>query len=445
MRDDIPLTSLMVDPENPRLEVQSGSREAVRELFKMHEKKMLRLAEDISDRGCLSPLEKIGVSESSEHKGRFVVREGNRRVAALMALNNPDLVKGILTGKGPEKLRAISVAYLAKKPADTLECEVLSSDELQQWITLRHTGENEGAGLVPWGPIEQGRYLERSSGRKAVELQFIDRYVQHTQGDTAAADRVRHVPTSTLRRLLSSTPVRKKLGITIDDKGWAYSDYPPDEIHKWLGRVILDLAEGRTNVRDLNTTKQMTDYIDSFSAHELPNPTKALKAAIPVEPIGPIGMAQPSPSKRGKRKAKSWAIKELKIRPVLSRLKDIIEELEAISIERAPNIHAVMLRVFVELATVDYLTSQKLTVPPDKGKDATLKARINHAARHLGSLGKLSNADVTATNKMTANPRFYSTHTLQQFVHNPSFHPSPSDLAPMWKNFGPFLAAMQDR
>lgn len=445
MREDIPLTKLMVDPENPRLEIQPTSRDAVRELFKSHTKKMMRLAEDIVTRGRLSPLEKIGASPSREHKGRYIVGEGNRRVAALMALHNPDLVKGVLPGKGHDKLRQLSTAFLGKNPADMLECEVLPIEELQPWIALRHTGENEGAGLVPWGATEQGRYLERTAGKKAIELQFIDRYVEHTQGDAAAADRARKVPTTTLKRLLESKPVRDRLGITINDAGWAYSDYPGDELHKWLRRVIEDLSNGKVNARDLNKTKQMTDYIDSFGAHELPEAGKALKQPIPVEPVGKAATPPVSKKETKGSKRKPWSLRELKIRPTQTRLRDIVQELEQVSVERAPNIHGVMLRVFVELSTDDYLSHHKIVVPPDDGSEVTLKARINAAAAHLQKAGKLTKNEVTATNKMTAHARFYSTQTLNQFLHNQNLHPSPSDVIAMWKNLGPYLAKTQER
>jgi hypothetical protein len=445
MREDISLTKLMVDPENPRLEVQPSSRDAVRELFKSHQKKMMRLAEDISTRGRLSPLEKIGASPSREHKGRYLVGEGNRRVAALMALYSPDLVKGVLSGKGHDKLRQLSATYLTKGPSDLIECEVLPVEELQPWIALRHTGENEGAGLVPWGATEQGRYLERTAGRKAIELQFIDRYIEHMQGDAAAADRAKKVPATTLKRLLESKPVRDRLGITVNDAGWAYSDYPTEELLKWLRRVIDDISKGKVNARDLNKTKQMTDYIDSFEAHELPDTSKALKQPIPVEPVGKAATSQVSKKETKGPKPKPWSLRELKIRPAQVRLQDIIRELEQVSLERAPNIHGVMLRVFVELSTDDYLTHHKIVIAPDDGDRVTLKARINAAATHLQKSGQLTKNEMTAVNKMTAHARFYSTQTLNQFVHNQSLHPSPSDVIAMWKNLGPYLAKMQDR
>src|SRR5438552_3465736 len=123
MRQDIALTALILDTDNPRLEIQQNHRDAVRELFRTEPKKMLRLAEDIEQHGMLNPLEKVGASPSEEHDGRYVVHEGNRRVAALLALQTPDLVAGAINEAGQKRIRGLSVRYLKVQPVEQVECE----------------------------------------------------------------------------------------------------------------------------------------------------------------------------------------------------------------------------------------------------------------------------------------------------------------------------------
>lgn len=180
-----------------------------------------------------------------------------------MALHNPEILKGAVPAKTEQAMKDLSRQFLAGSPFTKVECAILDSAELQPWITLRHTGENDGAGLVGWGMAEQGRWIERTTGKKALELQFVDRYIEHTRGDAAEAERARNVPPSTLRRFIKATPVRERLGISINESDWAYSDYPPDEMHKWLRRVVHDLSTGRKKVTDLYTNKQMV----SISTH----------------------------------------------------------------------------------------------------------------------------------------------------------------------------------
>ena len=275
-------------------------------------------------------------------------------------------------------------------------------------------------------------------------MQFIDRYADLTRGDPKEADIAKNLRISTFKRLLDSPKVRERFGVSIRDDGWAESDYPPEEMFKWMRKVLRDITSGQITSRKLNNTKQMIDYIDSFARHELPDPESALRQPIPVEPVEKAQPPKTSKKEARPAKPRSWSVRDLKLAPSHSRLRDMVHELEQIPPSKAPNVHGVMMRVFVELATDEYISRTKLKVPADKGgDDSTLKARINAAAAHLGKAGKLTTRELTAVQKMTSNVRFYSTQTLNQFVHNEAMHPSPSDVEAMWKNLGPYLAAMQ--
>ena len=443
MRADLDLTQLMVDPENPRMEIQTNSREALRELFRSDRAGMLELARDISERGRISPLEKIGVFESMKHRKRYIVAEGNRRIAALIALNTPDVLKGAISSSAMTRLRTLSRDFLKKNPPDLVECEILPKQELHQWMALRHTAAGP-RGLLRWGSKEQQRFLERTGSRKSIEMQFLDFYSDFTRGNIYEAERAASVPLSTFRRLLDSTDVRNRLGIDVSAEGVALSAFPADETFKWLRKVVHDLAGKVRTSRNLNTTVHMLQYLETFSEHELPNEETALREPVPIEPLAKA--PETSTSKRVRTPARrSWSLRQLKLRPIKPRLTEIVEELEQVSIDRAPNIHGILLRVLVELATDDYLKHRDITVSGSKSAEPTLKEKVNAAAKDLASRNKLSNSELTVVQKMTANERLYSTHTLHQFVHNDSLHPSPRDVEAMWKNLGTYLVKMQER
>lgn len=443
MRQDIPIADLLLDKANPRLEVQAGSREAARALFSSGGKKMIRLAEEIVNRHGLSPLEKIGVVQVGSAPARYVVFEGNRRVASLQALHDPDIIKGVLPAPSFKRLKDLSARFLANDPIESVECEVLPEAELQHWMALRHTGENEGAGVVGWGTEEQARFLERTKGRRAIELQFLERYLDYTQGDEVARARAKKAPITTLKRLLESAPVRDRLGISIDADGLARSKYPPDEVHKWLGKVIDDLAARRVTARTLNKTAQMVDYIDSFSAHELPDATKALPNPLLVQPVG--GAAQAKAPRSGTRRSSpaAWSIKALRIDPASPRLKELIREIEKLPlIEKCPNVHAVVFRVFLELATEDYVVRNRVQVPAEKDGRVTLRRKIAEVASHLNAAGLLTNNAMTAAQRATSKGAFLGTTDLNQWLHNPEFFPSAGDVTTLWKNLAPYLSAL---
>jgi hypothetical protein len=443
MKQKIPVTALLLDARNPRMEVQPGHRDAIRALFAADAKQMLNLAEDIVQNG-LNPVESIGASPGPGD--RFTIREGNRRVAALCALCSPDLVKGVVSPAAEKTLRALAKAFGTKEPEKEIECEVLPADEWDHWVTLRHTGANEGRGLVPWGPTEKARYLHRAgAGKKAVELQFLDWYANATGEDQAEQSVLKAVPVTNLRRLLEDSGVRKRLGISVED-GLAFSAYPPGEMFKWARRVVHDLGEKKIAVRDIYDSTKMGEYLDKFSKHELPDPATALAAPVPIEPVDG-GPSQFKPKKPKKRPPKAWSVRELGISPDHSRLRDIIAELQKLPIEAYPNIHSVMLRVFGEMTVEDYLDHHKIQWPVDPrlGRP-TFATKVAAAANHLESTGGMRKAQLVPARKLTGTKSpLGSALSLHQFVHNKNVHPSPGEVTSLWKNIGPFIAKLHER
>lgn len=440
MRQEIEVTALLLDITNPRMEEQPGHRDAIRALFTEYPKDMVNLAEDIGI-NRLNPLENLGVSPFG--KDRYLVREGNRRVAVLCVLYSPDLVKGVLTGSLYKRLRGLSEKFLAN-PIEKVECEVLPEDQWSHWITLRHTGPNEGRGLVSWGAVEKARYLHRTgAGKKAIELQFIDWYKAATETDEGEQSLLRKVPASNLKRLLDDSGVRKRFGITLQN-GLVFSAYPPDEIFKWARRIVHDLGEKKIKVKDIYDSKKISIYLDKFSPHELPDPSKELKSPIPIEPI-----STPEPAKKEKKvkPPKPWSIRELNISPKHSRLRDIILELQNISIEKNPNIHSVMLRVFVEMSVQDYLAHHKLTAPNGpKLNHPTFGSSVATAVDHLEKSGAMKKAELVPARKLAGtSSALYSAQTLHQFVHNKSVHPNSNDIVTLWKDLGPFIVKLHER
>jgi hypothetical protein len=446
MKQEIAVTALLLDAKNPRMEVQPGHRDAIRALFAEEPKQMLNLAEDIVENG-LNPLENIGVSPAPD--GRYIVHEGNRRVAALCVLHSPDLAKGAISEGLEKKLRELAKKLREKGATQTIECEVLPAEQWDHWVTLRHTGPNEGRGLVPWGPLEKARYLHRAgAGKKPIEVQFIDWYKAATETDETEHALLKKIPLTSLKRLLDDSGVRKRLGITVDE-GLALSAFPQDEMFKWARRVVHDLGEKKIHVRDIYDSAQMSDYLDKFSRHELPDPSKELKSPIPIEPVSAAPSPQPAQKKTKARPAKPWSIRELKISPHHSRLRDIWGELQQLPIDRCPNIHSVMLRVFLEMTVEDYLAHHNLAAPNDqkmKPPRPTLATAVAAATDHLEQTKAMNRSELVPARKLAGRKSpLYSTQSLHQFVHNKNVHPSPTEVLTLWKDLGPFIAKLHER
>ena len=86
---DIDRALLRLDAQNPRLaHVEDRQAEAIHKLWGLFPDKLLGLASDIVAHG-MDPSARLIVVGFGEGSDAYTVLEGNRRVAALRALDNP--------------------------------------------------------------------------------------------------------------------------------------------------------------------------------------------------------------------------------------------------------------------------------------------------------------------------------------------------------------------
>ncbi len=157
------LPDLLIDTENPRLpQPNVGQREALR-AFTSHEPgKLIALAKDIVGYG-LNPTELSIVMPFNDDLRRYVVLEGNRRLTALKALENPEWLVGAMPPSNVDEMRNLARQY-QENPVESLQCIVMADrEEARHWMELRHTGgQNNGAAVVPWGSDDAARFRART-------------------------------------------------------------------------------------------------------------------------------------------------------------------------------------------------------------------------------------------------------------------------------------------
>jgi hypothetical protein len=264
------LSELLVDSKNPRIvDVLENQNDAIRAVASNQNRKLVRLAEDIIEHG-INPADLLMVMPFGDTNNLFVVLEGNRRIVALKLLENPEIVRGAIDNSIFENFKKLNPQYL-ENPITAIDCIVVETrDEAQHWIELKHTGQNEGAGLVTWGAAEAERFRRRS-GQKPPHVQILD----FLEGRNYISRGTRHdVPVTSLKRLLSTPYVREKLGIEIRD-GRVITKLAENEVAKGLQKVVEDLASKRTRTGDIYHAKDRIDYIDSLNPTEVPDLSKA--------------------------------------------------------------------------------------------------------------------------------------------------------------------------
>ena len=429
----VPPANLLFDEENPRLpEPITGQRDMLRTVAKDQDQKLLALARDIVTHG-VNPAELPIVMASPTEPGRFVVLEGNRRLAALRGLENPDALVGALATDLLTDLRTLSQEYQGS-PIDRVQClQVRDREEAAHWIELRHTGENQGAGVVRWAASETARFRSRSAGEEP-HLQALT-FLQD-RGVIGSAERQR-VPTTSLRRLIGTPAVRDVLGIAIK-RGQLQITADEAKVARALAHVVDDLASGRVKTKDIYTTDERAAYARDLPAGIRVGGQRSGNMPATGGSGGPKPPARPR-RRSGARRA-NLIPKECHLNVTDNRVHDIEGELRDLRLNDYQNAVSVLFRVFLELSVDSYIERQGLGVSPK----AKLSTKILKCVSDLETMGKLSEQQAKVPKTFSQNHSFLAPNVqnFHGYVHNQYIFPAPSDLRAHWDSLQPFVAAI---
>lgn len=502
--ETLSISKLLLDQSNARLGEEQPSQEAAQlTLATLIDNQLLVIAADILDNG-LDPTSLTAVTQEKAPRGAYRVIEGNRRLLALQALAAPSIVDSVLNSGQRRRLLKLS-ALFAEKPLKSIFCAVFDTeDEAQRWIELRHTGANNGMGLVEWDANEKNRYRARHSGLKARSAagQILDFVDQVSPVSVVGNSRVY----TTLERLISTPDVRGALGIAVE-RGVVYSNYPRDEIIKGLVAVVQDLKSGNKKVTDVYYQADRKKYAEELPPQCRPDPTTRLAArvelsslldssefeessvssgqqSLPLEGADPAhsdgerpefgavartgvdqGQVQgelaadraSSTQQDGQRTLRRSRVREPKprsstipascvLRITHPRINAIYHELIKLEVDAYSNACSVLLRVFVELST-DYHIAQLNVTPESDRRSSPLAKKLKDLASRLRNDGKIDQQLEKAVIKIADGQGMFSasTVTFNQYVHNQFVYPHPRELRTAWDELQPFMQALWGR
>ena len=204
----------------------------------------------------------------------------------------------------------------------------------------------------------------------------------------------------------------------------------------------------------MNTNENIERYFKSLGPQDRPSKTHG--TFVPADVIkgrsaaSPIKRPAPQPPKRSKQVSSRVLPRDFKVRVDSARLKDIRNELTKLDRTKFVNAGAVMLRVFLELAMVDYL---KRTAEMDP-LIATLKKK--NALRHgtptmrqmCPEIVRIAKAKLTPTEAQKVEKALkhdsaapFSISELHSFVHGTDL-PSERDIFQFWNRTEPLFRLM---
>lgn len=460
------VTSLHLDNKNPRLGREftaSAPREIIQYLF--DNDKAFEVAESIADRGFFPNEPLLAIQEDD----RYVVIEGNRRLAALKALKEPGLLNSTFQGKVERLVRRISdLKDIARVPVTIAPSRRATDKQI--------AGRHIGTPVLPWRAENRASFiLEKleegyDNDELSTLLGFSAADIQNARQTRSIADMARSIQLpeevkaklenpkifTTIKRIFDSTVGRQYLLIEPDANHGIRGTTTKHEFVKGFTRIVSDLALNKQSSRTLNSNEDIERYFKSWKSDELPHkkqggfvPSDIIKGKS-IASKGSLPVDLPKP-KKGKQESLTVLPRDFKIKFGNDRLSDIRQELIKLKREDFPNAGAVLQRVFFELSVIDYfnrtgeyegiiqkLKDQKVQLPHGVPTMKQLvKEVIGVAKKHLSQTD--ANKVEKALKYDKAAP--FTISDMHGFVHTTDI-PSQRDILQFWTRLEPLFRHM---
>lgn len=397
----VELIKLHLDLENYRHEPVENEENAIAKLY-THEK-VEAIVRDIVEYGAISPLDRIGVIPMPRNPGHFIAVEGNRRMCALLLLNDPD--------RAPTPQARIVMREMAKQITLPNKIDVVkfgSKEQAKHWVDLRHLGPQSGQGLRTWNSSQKER-AANEGGANQLALAVLDRAQQGKwlEGDKPPA-------ITTLTRYLKNREVRAALGLGHHkDLVFTHDSNEVDAALQQFLRDAMPTTDGslpRVNSRSKDTDRSTyaRDLRDRGVSPRTPLKTPAVPAAAKPGKVSTTAKPRNKPdTAQRKYLVPTGFVCNAEDR----NLRMLFREMQRTPIDQHEFANAYLLRAFVERVMTLYLkkVDRGFTAATDQAlvSRCSLKLDPNSSQARLKALR-------TATSNTDAS---HSLHTLGAVVH----------------------------
>lgn len=448
----VSISTLQLDTYNPRIRHGQDQNDCIARILRDREN-FLNLLKDIAANG-LSP-EHILISKSQS--GKWVVRDGNRRVTALKLLNRPNLalpdnaLVTLIT-----RIREAHIENIPKK-LNCLACD--DESEISAYLERKHTGVNAGIGQKGWSALLKSLFnlhagITDQNRRAAQLLLWAEEHGLQIDDE---------YPITTLVRGLNSDTL-KLIGFNIKDDAIVPA-IAVDKAFAMAEQVINDIAEGRIHVKrdtesgSIFTKTAQIKYFkairDSFAdQHDGPSPIEQPADERSRDPQADVTPQPPSADDNRTRRQPSPA-KPAWDRPCLFGKKSnaspgfiipdsepkaisVVAELRSLNPRSTPIACAMLLRYLIELSNTHYRQKNELRI----NRDDSLHRSIANSSTHMNTNGLIAAEDHDLIMRYTRDEEsMLHIKTLQAYIHKPNFHPNGQALNTFWDEIGCFVKA----
>lgn len=433
------------------------------------------LAESLLQDGYL-PTENIIVLRAG---AQLIVREGNRRIAALKLIHKMLRVKDLdIPDDIAAKIAECKPEWMAANK--TVPCTIYPAKDEQivdRIVTLTH-GKGQKAGRDKWNAVARARHARDEEQSSQPGLDLLEKYIEHGKNITPdqktrwsgvyplsvldeavkrIAPRVGAVNSVALAKAYPAIKYRgptelllHRIGLeTIGFKHVRADDFAVDlglpRAKEKAASNGSDEAEGERNSED------EAPATESSSADES-GATKTGSASQTSGDESPKSSPKPDATASTDPKSVTRTLKDFQPRGAKrEKVATLINEARALTLTRTPLAFCFILRSLFEVSALAYCNDHEAAGGPkilkSNGEEKKLVALLDEITKHLTNnlkdkprVKELHGA-MTELNKSAG---LLSVTSMNQLVHNPNFHVAPSDVALLFGNIFPLLRAMNE-
>ena len=323
-------------------------------------------------------------------------------------------------------------------------------------MDLRHTGENEGVGVVQWKSWQSNNFRRRRGSQADRATLFCLAVANEFRSETdllADVEIVRRERLTTLGRLIGDPDVRREYGFDFVDDGVVFY-FEKAHLLNAFQKIFSDMSNlndgvGVDKIKSKNQrkayVKQIADVLPS-RAERLSEPRLAGAndpSKKPDELSAPESPVTPQ-KRRSLPKNERVIFQGLSLSRVDLRISQCLQQAQLFEIDAAPAVAAVMTRVIIELAVTD--AGQKLGLSMKESDP--LRKKIGCALQAL-------DPDIRDPKKRdkglemawirSQDENALIVQAMNAFVHNILAQPTSSEVRELSKTFRPLLEQLDER
>ena len=448
------IKNLHLDLHNYRTIPQPDEEQAVKALIAINPDWFWPLMESLLDDG-FEPTENIIVLRADNE---LVVKEGNRRVAALKLIyglvNNIDIPDNITN-----KIGRLPAEW--KKANSLVPCAIFESKEVAtvEKLVARTHAKGEKAGRDKWTAVARARFERDRKGAPEPGLDLLENYLKlgknlsRQQAERWAGEFPLSVLDEAIQKLTSLLNLKKPIDLV---------QLYPSKHKRLLDQVVFDIGISHLGFKELRSANPF--WGDSYGVQPKPigsppqstgsgshTTTTTASSGTSSAPTASSGHALPTAAhasndpKSVRRMLKGFKV----LGSGRDKIKTLLDEINALKHEDHPHAFCFLLRSLFELSAKAYCADHKNTGGPkiqnNDGKDKMLAEVLREITAHMTASGKNIQKVKTlhgATTELTKKDGILSVTSLNQLIHNPSFSVSPSDISLLFGNIFPLLKEM---